>query len=61
MTLLTGAFLPSAVPVSFDFLTIVGGLLTPTSGDVIINGENLSILSEKQRSKIRLNEIGFIL
>ena len=43
------------------FLTIVGGLLTPTSGDVIINGANLAALNEKQRSKIRLQEIGFIL
>ena len=43
------------------FLTIVGGLLSPTSGDVIINGANLAALNEKQRSKIRLQEIGFIL
>ncbi|NYF25430.1 ABC transporter ATP-binding protein [Sporosarcina sp. JAI121] len=43
------------------FLTIVGGLLSPTSGDVIINGNNLTELIEKQRSKIRLKEIGFIL
>ncbi|MEG0384122.1 MAG: ABC transporter ATP-binding protein [Solibacillus sp.] len=43
------------------FLTIVGGLLTPTSGDVIINNNNLTDLKEKERSKIRLQEIGFIL
>ena len=43
------------------FLTIVGGLLSPTSGDVLINGANLAALNEKQRSKIRLQEIGFIL
>jgi len=43
------------------FLTIVGGLLTPSSGDVIINGQNLTTLSEKQRSQIRLKEIGFVL
>jgi len=43
------------------FLTIVGGLLTPTSGDVIINDKNLADLNEKERSKIRLKEIGFIL
>ncbi|MER2090715.1 MAG: ABC transporter ATP-binding protein [Sporosarcina sp.] len=43
------------------FLTIVGGLLSPTSGDVIINDNNLTDLNEKQRSKIRLKEIGFIL
>ncbi|MFJ7935754.1 ABC transporter ATP-binding protein [Sporosarcina sp. NPDC096371] len=43
------------------FLTIVGGLLTPTSGAVIINSKNLADLNEKERSRIRLKEIGFIL
>ncbi len=43
------------------FLTIVGGLLTPTSGAVVINNKNLADLNEKERSKIRLKEIGFIL
>lgn len=43
------------------FLTVAGGLQTPTEGDVIINGNALGKLSEKQRSKIRLQEIGFIL
>ena len=43
------------------FLTIVGGLLTPTAGAVIINDKNLADLNEKERSKIRLKEIGFIL
>ena len=43
------------------FLTIVGGLLTPTSGSVIINNKNLKELNEKERSKTRLKEIGFIL
>jgi putative ABC transport system ATP-binding protein len=43
------------------FLTIVGGLLSPSSGDVVINDQNLSTLNEKSRSKIRLKEIGFIL
>lgn len=43
------------------FLTIVGGLLSPSSGEVIINGKNLEKLSEKELSKIRLEEVGFIL
>ena len=43
------------------FLTIVGGLLSPTSGDVVINGKNLTTLNEKVRSQIRLKEIGFVL
>lgn len=43
------------------FLTIAGGLQAPSEGQVIINGNELSKLNEKQRSKIRLQEIGFIL
>ena len=43
------------------FLTIAGGLQTPTDGEVIINNQNITKLSEKKRSKIRLKEIGFIL
>lgn len=43
------------------FLTIAGGLQTPTSGEVYINGQELSALSEKEREKLRLNEVGFIL
>lgn len=43
------------------FLTIVGGLLSPTSGEVIINEQNLSDMNEKRRSQLRLKEIGFVL
>ncbi|PID25384.1 ABC transporter ATP-binding protein [Sporosarcina sp. P7] len=43
------------------FLTVAGALQTPSEGQVIINGKELSQLNEKQRSKIRLQEIGFIL
>lgn len=43
------------------FLTIVGGLLTPSTGEVIINGANFAKIKEKRRSKLRLKEIGFIL
>ncbi|UTH07002.1 ABC transporter ATP-binding protein [Macrococcoides canis] len=42
-------------------LTIAGLLQGPTEGQVIINGKDVSKLSEKERSKVRLNEIGFIL
>jgi len=42
-------------------LTIIGGLLSATEGKVIINDQELSELNEKQRSKIRLKEIGFML
>jgi putative ABC transport system ATP-binding protein len=43
------------------FLTVAGGLQTPSSGEVIINNQNMTKLSEKKRSSIRLQEIGFIL
>ncbi|MCT0465713.1 ABC transporter ATP-binding protein [Lactococcus cremoris] len=43
------------------FLTIAGGLQSPTSGNITINGLNFTPLSEKKRSKLRFKEIGFIL
>jgi putative ABC transport system ATP-binding protein len=43
------------------FLTIAGGLQQPTSGQVLIDGQDISRFSEKQRDEIRLNQIGFVL
>lgn len=43
------------------FLTLAGGLQTPTNGEVKINNEAFSKENEKTRSKIRFSEIGFIL
>ena len=43
------------------FLTISGGLQSPTSGNISINGLDFTPLSEKKRSKLRFKEIGFIL
>lgn len=43
------------------FLTISGGLQTPTSGEIAINGQSFSDLSEKKRADLRFKEIGFIL
>ncbi|KST81321.1 ABC transporter ATP-binding protein [Lactococcus lactis] len=43
------------------FLTIAGGLQSPTSGNISINGLDFTPLSEKKRSKLRFKEIGFIL
>ena len=43
------------------FLTIAGGLQRPTSGQVLIDGQDISRFSEKQRDEIRLNHIGFVL
>lgn len=43
------------------FLTIIGGLQSPTSGEVLINGQPFSQKKEKQRAALRFKEIGFIL
>lgn len=42
------------------FLNILGGLIVPDSGEVIIDGKNLYTLSEKERSEIRNKKCGFI-
>ena len=43
------------------FLTILGGLQTPTTGKVLIAGEPFSQLNVKERSQVRFEKIGFIL
>ena len=43
------------------FLTIAGSLQKPTSGEVLINGEDISDFSAKKRNELRLNKIGFVL
>ena len=43
------------------FLTILGGLQKPTTGRVLLNGRPFSELDVKEKSKIRLDNIGFIL
>lgn len=43
------------------FLTISGGLQSPTSGELLINGISFADLNEKKRSDLRFKEIGFIL
>jgi len=43
------------------FLTIAGGLQSPSNGKVIVNGHPITRLSEKKRAAIRLKEIGFVL
>ena len=42
------------------FLTLAGGLQTPSKGQIIINGKDYTNLSEKERSKLRFNDIGFV-
>lgn len=43
------------------FLTIAGGLQSPSEGSVFINGHDFTNMKEKQRAATRLQEVGFIL
>ncbi len=41
-------------------LSLIGGLTRPTSGTVLINGQDLWSLDDKEQSRIRADKIGFI-
>ena len=41
-------------------LHIMGGLLSPTSGTILIDGEDLSKVSDAERTDIRRRKIGFV-
>ena len=41
-------------------LHLLGGLLSPTSGKIIIDGEDLSQVSDARRTDIRRRKIGFV-
>lgn len=41
-------------------LHLMGGLLTPTSGRIIIEGEDLTAASDSKRTDIRRRKIGFV-
>ncbi len=41
-------------------LHLLGGLLSPTTGTILIDGEDLSKLSDGQRTDIRRRKIGFV-
>ena len=43
------------------FLTIAGGLRKPSSGQVMLAGQDISQLSNKKLDKLRLNHVGFVL
>lgn len=43
------------------FLTILGGLQKPTTGKVLLDGKPFSELTVKEKSKARLDNVGFIL
>ena len=42
-------------------LAIAGALLKPTSGQVVLNGREITGASPKELGKVRLHEIGFVL
>lgn len=43
------------------FLTIAGSLQKPTSGQVLVEGNDITKLSNRESSNLRLNKIGFVL
>ena len=42
------------------FLTLVGGITTASNGEIVINGKNITSMSEKELAKLRLENIGFV-
>lgn len=42
------------------FLQLMGGLDTPSAGEVIIAGKSVALLNERERSLLRNQEIGFV-
>lgn len=41
-------------------LHLLGGLLSPTTGQILIDGEDLAVVSDAQRTDIRRRKIGFV-
>ncbi|MCK6695604.1 MAG: ABC transporter ATP-binding protein [Thermoanaerobaculia bacterium] len=41
-------------------LSLLGCVIYPTAGEVIVQGESISRLSERQLARLRLNSIGFV-
>lgn len=41
-------------------LHMLGGLDTPTSGDVYLEGQNLAVMNETQRGRLRNAKLGFV-
>jgi putative ABC transport system ATP-binding protein len=39
---------------------ILGGLMPPTSGEVLINGRNLASMTESERTNLRKTKVGFV-
>ncbi len=43
-----------------ETVNLIGGLTDPTRGQVLVDGRNVSAMSERQRAQLRLNRIGFV-
>ncbi len=41
-------------------LNMIAGILSPTKGDILIDGKNMSKASQKERDKFRIQNIGYI-
>ena len=41
-------------------LNIIGGMDSPTSGQVLLNGEDITVYKDKELTKYRKEKIGFI-
>jgi putative ABC transport system ATP-binding protein len=41
-------------------LHVVGGMLTPTSGSVFVDGEDITAMSDADRTELRRRKIGFV-
>ncbi len=41
-------------------LNLIGGIDLPDSGEIIVNGNNIALLDESKRTKLRRRDIGFI-
>ncbi|CAM4280680.1 hemin ABC transporter ATP-binding protein [Bacillus manliponensis] len=63
LTVETGEFIGIVGPSGSGkstLLSIAGALLSPSKGDIYIRDKNITSLSEKEMTKVRLQQIGFI-
>lgn len=42
------------------FLNILGGLDSPSSGELLVNGKNIALYNEKELTSYRRNDMGFV-
>lgn len=41
-------------------LNVIAGILSPTEGEIIIDGKNMTSLSQKERDSFRIRDIGYV-